>query len=178
MSCRSCSDGGDLDRPINQTADSEDSDHQPSAQADSNEHSNNNDDDDNGGKEKSTTTEAHGSQHSQPEMWKTKPIREETYKWASKEEEEEEEPRPASDYKRKEEWAKYERDSTTGLWMFAVSEKTCKASKGFVCKVSLKCKVQKKGKKKDTCLILVRFTHPPLRNVIFSLYSLSKLQTN
>ena len=172
MSCRSCSDGGDLYRPINQTADSEDSDHQPSAQADSNEHSNNNDDDDNGGKEKSTTTEAHGSQHSQPEMWKTKPIREETYKWASKEEEEEEEPRPASDYKRKEEWAKYERDSTTGFWMFAVSEKTCKASKGFVCKVSLKFKVQKQRRKETHVSFLVRPTNPPTQKYNFSFFIL------
>ena len=29
------------------------------------------------------------------------------------------------------------KDTTTGLLMSPVSEKTCKASKGFVCKVSL-----------------------------------------
>ena len=32
---------------------------------------------------------------------------------------------------------KYVKDQTTGLWMIPVSEKICKASKGFVCKVSL-----------------------------------------
>ena len=29
------------------------------------------------------------------------------------------------------------KDSTTGLWMIPVNEETCKASEGFVCKVSL-----------------------------------------
>ena len=40
-------------------------------------------------------------------------------------------------YKGKEEGSKYVKDLTTGWWMVAVSEKTCKASKGFVCKVSI-----------------------------------------
>ena len=38
----------------------------------------------------------------------------------------------------KEEWgAKYVKDSRTELWMLPVSEETCKASQGFVCKVRL-----------------------------------------
>ena len=37
----------------------------------------------------------------------------------------------------KEEGAKYVKDSRTGLWMIPVTEETCKASEGFVCKVSL-----------------------------------------
>ena len=36
-----------------------------------------------------------------------------------------------------EERGKYVKDSRTGLWMFSVTEETCKASEGFVCKVSL-----------------------------------------
>jgi len=32
-------------------------------------------------------------------------------------------------------WPKYVKDSRTGLWMVAVSEESCKFSKGFVCKV-------------------------------------------
>ena len=67
--------------------------------------------------------EADGSQHSQQEqVWKTWPVKEEDYNWK---------------YKGKEEGAKYVKDSTTGLWMVAVSEETCKASQGFVCKVKL-----------------------------------------
>ena len=85
---------------------------------------------DNGGKEKSTTAEADDSQHSQPEVWKTKPETEEKYNRKTKDEN--------YRYYKGEEWgAKYEKDSTTGLWMVPVSEKTCKASKGFVCKVSI-----------------------------------------
>ena len=38
----------------------------------------------------------------------------------------------------KEEWgAKYVKDSRTELWMLPVSEETCKANNGFVCKVRL-----------------------------------------
>ena len=37
----------------------------------------------------------------------------------------------------KEEGGKYVKDSTTGLWMIPVTEETCKASEGFVCKVRL-----------------------------------------
>ena len=36
-----------------------------------------------------------------------------------------------------EEGEKYVNDSRTGLWMIPVTEETCKASEGFVCKVSL-----------------------------------------
>ena len=53
------------------------------------------------------------------QVWKTQPVTEEIYNLK---------------YKGKDKGAK---DSRTGLWMFAVSEETCKASKGFVCKVSL-----------------------------------------
>ena len=44
---------------------------------------------------------------------------------------------------RKEEWANFYsskdfvKDSTTGLWMVALNEETCKVSQGFVCKVTL-----------------------------------------
>ena len=53
-------------------------------------------------------------------MWRTWSVREEYY---------------IENYKGKGEGAKYVKDLTTGLWMVAVSEKTCKASQGFVCKV-------------------------------------------
>ena len=72
-------------------------------------------------KRDSDSEEADGGQHSQPEqVWKTQPVIEETYNGY---------------YKEREEGAKYEKDSRTGLWLVAVSEEACKASQGFVCKV-------------------------------------------
>ena len=55
-------------------------------------------------------------------LWKTKPITEEEYD---------------AEFKGKEEGAAYMKDSSTGLWMFAVTEETCKDNDGFVCKVRL-----------------------------------------
>ena len=53
------------------------------------------------------------------QVWKTQPVTEEIYNLK---------------YKGKDEGAK---DSRTGFWVIAVSEETCKASEGFVCKVRL-----------------------------------------
>ena len=63
-------------------------------------------------------------------MWKTQPEAEDNYNRKTKDED-------YHDYKGEEWGAKYVKDSTTGLWMEAVSEETCKASEGFVCKVRL-----------------------------------------
>lgn len=63
-------------------------------------------------------------------MWKTQPEAEDNYNRKTKDED-------YHDYKGEEWGAKYVKDSKTGLWMIPVSEETCKASQGFVCKVSL-----------------------------------------
>lgn len=77
------------------------------------------------------SAEADGSQHAQSEqMWKTQPKAEDNYNRKTKDED-------YNDYKGEEWGAKYVKDSITGLWMIPVSEETCKASQGFVCKVSL-----------------------------------------
>ena len=55
-------------------------------------------------------------------LWKTRPIEEQVYNRHLKE---------------KEERTNYRKDDSTGLWMVAVSEETCKANNGFVCKVGL-----------------------------------------
>ena len=56
------------------------------------------------------------------EVWRSEPVTEEDY---------------IENYKGIDEGATYVEDTTTGLWMVAVSEATCQASKGFVCKVRL-----------------------------------------
>ena len=53
-------------------------------------------------------------------MWKTKPVEEKDF-----------------NQKGEEERAKYRKDSSTGLWMAGVTEETCEANDGFVCKVRL-----------------------------------------
>ena len=72
--------------------------------------------------DKRGSAEGKGGQQSQPQVWRTEPVTEEDYNCF---------------YKGKEEGAKYVKDAITGLWMVAVSEETCKASQGFVCKVRL-----------------------------------------
>ena len=134
---KSCSDGSDLYRPIKQSAETEEPSSQAS-QGDSNEHSSddgeeriNSGGNDNfaeeekklpamGAADKRNSAEGNGGQHSQTQMWNTLPKTEEIYN---------------RDYKGKEEGAKYMKDARTGLWMVAVSEESCKASQGFVCKV-------------------------------------------
>ena len=125
----SCRDGSDKYRPIIHPTESE----KPGPQAkpaDHNQHSND------GGEPEADardSAEEESSQHS--EVWKTKPVTEKVYN---------------RKYKGKEEGSKYVKDLTTGWWMVAVSEETCKASGGFVCKVRshnlykylLKCKGQ------------------------------------
>ena len=62
------------------------------------------------------------------EMWKTEPRTEGQYNgfgWKA--------------LRTPEERAKYRKDSTTGLWMIAVTEETCKANQGFACKVTVFC---------------------------------------
>ena len=54
-------------------------------------------------------------------VWKTEPVEEWEY-----------------NQKGEEEKAKYRPDSSTGLWMVAVTEETCNAVDGFVCKVRLR----------------------------------------
>ena len=61
-----------------------------------------------------------GLQPLQEQVWKTRSFTESIFNWY---------------FKGKEEAAKYRKDSTTGLWMVAVSEKICEANDGFVCKV-------------------------------------------
>ena len=120
-----CPDGSDKYRPIKEPAEAEDPDRQASPEAGSNDQSSNgkqSNSDEDVGKEKVKTSEVHGSLHFQPQVWKTESWTDEDYN---------------RKYEGKEEGAKYTKDSTTGLWMVPVSEKTCKASKGFVCKVSL-----------------------------------------
>ena len=73
--------------------------------------------------DKRDSAEAYEGQHSQQEMWKTEPKVEELYNEEYLKESVEE--------------TDYEKDSTTGLWMLAVSKETCTASQGFVCKVRL-----------------------------------------
>ena len=62
-----------------------------------------------------------GEHSNNDNVWKTEAETEDSYN---------------KDYKGKEKGAKYVKDSTTGLWMVPVSEETCKADQGFVCKVS------------------------------------------
>ena len=57
---------------------------------------------------------------STPQVWKTEPV--DDYDFNAKGEEER---------------AKYRRDPSTKMWMFAVTEETCEANDGFVCKVRL-----------------------------------------
>ena len=57
---------------------------------------------------------------STPQVWKTKPVEEKDF-----------------NQKGEEERAKYRKDSSTGLWMAGVTEETCEANDGFVCKVRL-----------------------------------------
>ena len=52
------------------------------------------------------------------QVWKTEPVQEKDF-----------------NAKGKEERAKYRKDSSTGLWMIAVTEETCEANDGFVCRV-------------------------------------------
>ena len=61
-----------------------------------------------------------GEETSTPQVWKTRPVDEWDY-----------------NQKGEEEKAKYRYDSSTGRWMVAVTEETCKANDGFVCKVRL-----------------------------------------
>ena len=51
-------------------------------------------------------------------MWKTWPLKEREY-----------------NQKGEEEKAKYRKDSSTGQWLVPVTEDTCEANDGFVCKV-------------------------------------------
>ena len=55
---------------------------------------------------------------STPQVWKTRPLKEKDYS-----------------QKGEEEKAKYRKDSSTGLMMVPVTEETCEANDGFVCKV-------------------------------------------
>ena len=119
----SCSDGSDLYRPIKQPTHTEDPGSK-ALQADSNEHGSdygeqmfNNDVDDSfaeeeknplkmGAADKRDSAEAQGGRQSQPQVWKTQPVREEIYNRS---------------YKGKEKGAKYVKDLTTGLWMIPES---------------------------------------------------------
>ena len=53
-----------------------------------------------------------------PQVWNTRPLNEKDFNELGKEER-----------------AKYRKDSSTGLWMIPVTEETCMANDGFVCKV-------------------------------------------
>ena len=132
-----CSDGSDLYRPIEQATETEDPGSQ-ATQADSIEQGSdngeqriNNDGDENNAEEeekplkkgylpdkRDPPTEA----QARTVLWNTGPETEETYD---------------KYYRGKEKGAKYVKDVGTGLWMLAVSEESCKASQGFVCKVRL-----------------------------------------
>ena len=68
------------------------------------------------------SAEGNGGQKSQPQVWRTEPVTEEDY---------------IKNYKEVDEGSKYVKDAITGLWMIAVSEESCNASQGFVCKVRL-----------------------------------------
>ena len=74
------------------------------------------------GSDLSRPIKAHGGQHSQSvQLWKTESLRREDHFWISSTEER----------------AKYVKEARTGRLMIAVSEESCKASQGFVCKVRL-----------------------------------------
>ena len=62
-----------------------------------------------------------GNQTPQIQVWNTRPIEEFEY----------------NTLRRKGEMTKYRKDSSTELWMAALTEETCKANEGFVCKVRL-----------------------------------------
>ena len=72
------------------------------------------------GSDLSRPIKAHGGQHSQSEqLWKTESLAKNDYFWV----------------RGTEERAKYVKEARTGRWIIAVSEQSCKASQGFVCKV-------------------------------------------
>ena len=72
------------------------------------------------GSDLSRPIKAHGGQHSQSvQLWKTESLRREDHIWI----------------RGTEEGAKYVKEARTGRLMIAVSEESCKASQGFVCKV-------------------------------------------
>ena len=60
-----------------------------------------------------------GEESSTTQVWTTRPVSEHNFNISLGEEER----------------SKYRKDSSTGLWMIPVTEETCQANDGFVCKV-------------------------------------------
>ena len=106
----SCKDGSDLYRPIVKGEEPGSKTSQTNKNGYSNE-------DEHSGDDHNSFVE--GEESSTPQVWKTRPVSENDFNISLGEEER----------------SKYRKDSSTGLWMIPVTEETCQANDGFVCKV-------------------------------------------